>query len=51
MVDLGGYLYPESGDEEEEPDTIKNLNPIIAGLILFTIVYASASSINFKSLF
>ena len=37
MPDLGGYLYPESGDEEEEPDTLSGLDPIIAFVILFII--------------
>ena len=51
MVDLGGYIYPESDDNEEEPDELAVIDPLVAALILFTIVYASASSINFNSLF
>lgn len=49
MVDLGGYIYPEAGEEETEPQEFDISDIIIGGLILFIIAYGSAQATGFKS--
>ena len=49
-MDLGGYLYPETGDEEEEADEIAEITPLLLIGMIFVFVAMIESGYLAKAL-